>query len=181
MKILPVFLMLMLPISSVHAETYVIIVAGATKHLVILSDAGTARLVSPFTPQVVRVGDVPPDPDDPDPDDPPPDETVAVQVARWANDIADTQRANTARGLSVIYRQTKALVDQGAVQNKDQLVRATDVLYRAALGNASVNKLNLWAPWKTKVDALVDTAADLNETATLWGQIADGLDAVAGG
>ena len=121
---------------------------------------------------VTSVGSAPsprPNPPDPGPAPPVPSD-LSSRVAQWAREVNDPDRGRIARGIAEVYRRIAGLVDSGSVTSVTQLRQATNLLFRASLGDKS----ELWSPWKEKVDNAV-SAMDLNQSVEAWRQISQGM------
>jgi hypothetical protein len=153
-------LVLSLSVPGFAQETLVVTKAGY--FLVKVDATGNPTLVK--IDRVITIGDPPPDAPT-DPTDPPAVKfRTAVKNATAI--VFDPNKTNTKKALAQLYRTTSQL----PVQNKTQLVEATNVIF------AALQLPQAWVDWKAKVDAAASFAEDADKSRAAWEIIAEVLE-----
>lgn len=103
----------------------------------------------------IRINGEPnPDPNpDPNPNPDPDLEPIKAKVKRWAQAVQDDRRPLTAKGIALVYRQTRETIQGQPGATVTQLKSLTDQLYGLAVRTA--NREREWRQWKQQVDSII--------------------------
>ncbi len=169
---------------SVLADDVAVVFDGNKPGSYIVTVDGLGGITASPLSKVVRIGPSPtPQPPTPDPSPVLTDRAKAIRdVAMKAT--ADPDRANTAKGLAVLYREVAKLVRQpGQVKDVTSLVTAVSTATNTFLVSRGPNIPAVWQPTRDQFGnqwtTLTAKGAPLTDYATLLDEAASGLDASA--